>query len=182
MGSGCLWDPPDFPDIGEVPVVANGQCAQSREAKVACVLDGDTLDLETCGLGERVRFLGIDAPAISHEGDPADCWGDESHQAVEHLLDGKDIILSFDADCEDIYGRTLAYIWLPQDDGESDVGSQEILDAMLVNEWILEQGLATIYDGDWTTKIRLEALLLEAESAARARCVGLWSACESCSQ
>ena len=57
--SGCWRDQvPLFDDTG-----TSSPCSPTRIAELGCVVDGDTLDLATCG-GERVRLLGVDTPEV----------------------------------------------------------------------------------------------------------------------
>jgi endonuclease YncB( thermonuclease family) len=146
-------------DIQDVPPPGPVACAPEREALVACTLDGDTLDLLSCGGdAERVRLLGIDAPEIAHGSDPADCYGPEA------------------AD-----GRTLAYLWIEPVPGMQGyermgawVGSNNLL---LVNEWLLAEGYARLYPVEAFGPVRLQDRLQVAEDDARALGMGLWGVC-----
>src|SRR5690606_5939938 len=81
------------------------RCGPS-EAIVKRVIDGDTVELES---GERVRYLMIDTPESTTE---QECWGPEAKQANRDLVEGKAVTLRYDAECEDRYGRLLAYVEL----------------------------------------------------------------------
>lgn len=169
LAGGCWYNPPDLPLIDDVPIVPKGSCANERTAHVACVLDGDTFDVGGCGGdNERIRMLGIDAPEIAHEDSPADCYGPEAEVELRRLLAGAEVLLSFDQECVGFYGRTLAYVWL-------DVGEEELLN---VNEYMLLEGYARVYDEDFGNPIALKDEFLVAQSVAQARGLGLWSACE----
>lgn len=177
---GC-WTPPDLPLVDEVPIVANDRCAPQREATVACVLDGDTFDIGQCGdAGERIRMLGINAPEIAHPPDPtpAECWGDNAASELRRRIEGRRVILTFDASCEDLYGRTLAYVWL-------DVGSEQIDDGAievdvtyleLINQSMVLDGHARIY-GEEFGDILYQPELEQARDLAEALGRGLWGAC-----
>jgi micrococcal nuclease len=160
---GCV-DRPVLPTLDEVPIVASDRCAEPREAVVACVIDGDTVDLDVCGQGERVRLLGIDAPEIEHPPDPAECWGDEADAALAARLTGRRVLLTFDRRCEGVFGRTLAYVW-DLDEVETPV-----------NTWLVEQGHARIYDEQFGDTI-LQPQLIQARDRARTRGLGLWGTC-----
>jgi len=71
------------------------------------VVDGDTLDVVLEGGDRRVRLIGIDAP----ESDEGEC----GQLAEEHLVSlapaGAGVRLAFDAECQDAYGRDLAYLF-----------------------------------------------------------------------
>jgi micrococcal nuclease len=91
-------------DGGETDDGAVSECGPT-EATVARVIDGDTVELDS---GERVRYLMIDTPEIS--GSTPDCWGPEAAEFNTQLVEGKSIELSYDVQCQDTYGRTLAYV------------------------------------------------------------------------
>lgn len=169
---GCYQRPDVLPDVPDrIPFVETG-CAPSREAMVACTLDGDTFDVGRCGQdqGERIRMLGIDAPEIAHE-EPAQCWGNFAADQLRAELSGQRVTLSFDVECLDPFGRTLAYVWL---DDPSDTAEEPVL----VNEWMLSHGYARLFDEDWVAPLRIQALLDDAERDARARGLGLWGVCD----
>jgi len=199
--AGC-YTPPNFPLIDEIPIEGPAEsCAPPRQDTVACVLDGDTFDVGACGetLGERIRMLGVDAPEIAHDPEPADCHGDAAHTALAELLGTRQVTLTFDNECEGIYGRTLAYVWLEGDElddvrdepgvedlidrsgGESsDTGitTEDVEERLLVNEWIISEGHATRFEEDFGAgPLRYEGTLKSAEGAAEANGRGLWSEC-----
>ncbi|TNE90253.1 MAG: nuclease [Deltaproteobacteria bacterium] len=170
--AGC-YDPPDFPPIEDLPIEPTNRCAPAREDElVACVLDGDTLDIGACGeeLGERVRLLGINAPEIAHDPDPAECFGPEAEVALRAELAGERVRLTFDVDaCEDTYGRALAWVWL-EDPTQPDA------EPVLINEWLVREGYARVYE-DFIDGILYEQDLRDAEARAIAEGRGLWGAC-----
>lgn len=79
------------------------RCGPS-EATVMRVIDGDTIEIDT---GERVRYLMIDTPESTTE---QECWGPEATQANRDLVEGRVVRLHYDVECEDDYGRLLAYV------------------------------------------------------------------------
>lgn len=176
---GCVQRPdilPPRPDA--IPIVPEGTCAADRGASVACTLDGDTFDISACGegLGERIRMLGINAPEIAHE-DPAQCFGEAAEDALRDKIDGEQIWLTFDFDCADHYGRTLAYVWLLADDAPDEDPFQN---ALLVNEWMLSEGYARLAPEDWSSQpLAFQDRLSEAEADARDELRGLWDTCEA---
>ena len=97
------------------------------QVELVRVIDGDTIVVDDGGEEQRVRFLGIDTPEISHggHGDDEPC-GQEARMMTEDLIAGGPVELrSDDAQPEqDRYGRTLAYVEV---DGK-DL-SAELLDA-----------------------------------------------------
>ena len=74
------------------------------------VIDGDTAVLEG---GAHVRFLGIDAPEMERDGQPAQFMAHKSKAYVAGLIQGKLVRLEYDRERYDRYGRLLAYLFLP---------------------------------------------------------------------
>lgn len=81
---------------------------------LARIVDGDTLVVES-NIGPRtVRLIGIDAPEVG-SGEPG---GREAHAHLARLLgSGLLIWLELDLGLEDIYGRLLAYVYVPDANG-----------------------------------------------------------------
>jgi micrococcal nuclease len=134
-----------------------GAACGPREAIVERVIDGDTIIVS----GDvRVRYLLADAPEST--GDRDDCYGASAAQFNRDLVLGKTVRLAYDVECEDAYGRTLAYV---------TVGGQD------VNKLLVERGYACVLhippDGD-ARAAELEA----AETTARTARRGLWGACD----
>jgi micrococcal nuclease len=127
-----------------------------KQAVVANVVDGDTIDLDS---GERVRYLLVDAPESTTE---VECWGPEAKLANQMLVEGKTITLEYDVECEDDFGRLLAYVSL---------GEQEI------NQRLVEQGHACVLQIPPNGEARVddyESLEYAAQMLGR----GLWAACD----
>ena len=113
----------------------------------------------------------IDAPEIAHEPEPADCWGDAAHDALRIELEGERVRITFDRDdCEDTYGRALAWFWV-------DDPSQPDAEPVLINEWLVREGHARVFD-DFIDGILYEDELRAAEARASAEGRGLWGECE----
>jgi len=96
--SGCpdLRAPPDHP------------CRPDAFATVRRVVDGDTLDVSLDGAGlSRVRLIGFDAP----EHDEGACGAGAQEHLDSLAPAGTRLVLVFDAECQDAYGRDLAYAW-----------------------------------------------------------------------
>lgn len=173
---GC-FNPPDLPLVDEVPIVPNDRCSASREAFVACVLDGDTFDVGQCGDdGERIRMLGIDAPEVARSPEPAECFADAAHEELQRLIEGRTVLLTFDQNCTGVFGRTLAYVWL-------EVGSEEFdnIDVDFftsVNEGLIQDGYVRIF-GEQFGEILYQQRYEEAAARAEALGRGLWGTCSS---
>ncbi|MFO0683422.1 MAG: thermonuclease family protein [Sandaracinus sp.] len=88
-------------------------CRAPLLARVTFITDGDTIHVEgvTEATGDlTIRMIGINAPEIAHgAGTTAECYGDEA-TTFTRQLDGHLLWLTFDGECFDVYGRTLAYL------------------------------------------------------------------------
>ena len=88
-----------------------------REAAVVRVVDGDTVDVQfgDDASTERIRLIGIDTPEVVDPRKPVQCFGREASAHAHALLDGQALSVETDATQgdRDIYGRLLAYLWLP---------------------------------------------------------------------
>lgn len=123
---------------------------------VVKVIDGDTLDIES---GERIRLSGIDAP------ERGECYYKESKSVLANLTLNKTISIQQDITDIDKYGRLLRYIYLEE---------------FLVNEYMVREGYAVVYDKykDDTSKY---ILLKEIEKEAVLENKGMWK-CQNISK
>jgi micrococcal nuclease len=129
-------------------------CGES-EGHVTRVLDGDTIELAD---GRKIRYLLVDTPEVSGG---AECYGTNATTFNTDLVLDKDIELSYDVDCEDQFGRTLAYV---------RVGGQE------VNTLIIQRGYGCVLHIPPNGEARVEefrALQTQAKNSN----AGLWGAC-----
>jgi micrococcal nuclease len=108
--------------MGIDPSALRGGSAPCREpilGRVYRVVDGDTIHVE--GMSEvvdlDVRMIGVDTPEVAHDGMPGECYGEEA-SAFTGQLQGHLVWLTFDADCTDRFGRTLAYVHVGAGDGD----------------------------------------------------------------
>jgi micrococcal nuclease len=126
---------------------------------VVDVVDGDTLEVET---PERItiRVIGIDTPETVDPRRPVECFGREASARAHELLDRVRVSLEYDLTQGrlDRFGRTLAYVWLP--DGRS------------FGEAMIAEGYAHEYTYDTPYKYRES--YRRAEAAARDADRGLW--------
>jgi micrococcal nuclease len=129
-----------------------------NSGEVAFVSDGDTIILES---GERVRYLGIDAPEVAHKGVEADCFGEEAKKVNSDLVLHKRVSLQYDWEEIDPHGRLLAYVILP--------------DGRCVNGELLRAGYACVYRPSKGFRRLEEFLLLQREAIHQRR--GMWGAC-----
>lgn len=167
--------PDAIPDwIDEIPIEGDAPpCAPPRDEQVACVVDGDTFDVGACGEeeGERVRMLGIDAPEVAHDEEPAECYAEIASAELARLIDGQQVTLTFDVECIGVYDRTLAYVWMPDEEAEDEEG-------ILLNELLLLEGYVRLYEEDWVDDLRMQQRLEDAQAEAQSKGVGLWGACD----
>lgn len=128
----------------------------SRWVQVAYIYDGDTIKTAK---GEKIRLLGINTPEITHTSSPGQVMGKEATQALTRILMGKTVRLTFDRERRDIYGRTLAHIWLR--------------DGTWVNGEMVRLGFAHVYT--FTPNIRWAKKLIALERPARKQRLGIWN-------
>lgn len=164
----------------------DGGCRDPELGTVVEVVDGDTVDVALAGGVERLRLLGIDTPETFHgdtavcpgPGEGACCYGDEAAAWLrEQLPEGWEVAASFDIDCTDQYGRSLAYLHVVDDRAASrrvDGHPQHVnLDA-------LRTGNARVYTADIANALSIRYYntfrLAEADAAEAGE--GLWSVCE----
>lgn len=114
------------------------------------VVDGDTLDIEE----ERVRLSGINTP------ETGECFYQEAKDKLIELTLNQTIYLEKDLSDKGKYGRLLRYVYTEQE--------------VLINELLVEQGFAKVYDKySYDTK-RYEQLK-QAEQIAKNQNLGVWS-------
>ena len=124
------------------------------------VVDGDTIVVDG---GERVRLTGIDTPETVDPRKPVQCFGERASAETERLLpSGTEVVLVYDVDRTDRYGRTLAYVYRERD-------------GLFVNASLVRDGYALAYTvpPNVAHADEFARLAREARDANR----GLWSAC-----
>jgi len=123
-------------------------------ATVRRVVDGDTLVLVS---GEKVRLIGVDTPETKHPKKPVQYFGREACQFTSRMLQGKKVVLEYDWQRRDRYGRLLAYVYLS--------------DGTFLNAKIIKEGY-----GFANTRYRFKYLdqFKSYEKEAREKGNGLW--------
>lgn len=153
-------------DPGALPVGAT-ECRAPLLARVTRDVDGDTIHVD--GISEAtgdltIRFIGVDAPEIAHgAGTVADCYGDEATVFTSQLV-GHLVWLTFDGDCLDAYGRTLAYVTYgagPEQSWERQMLRRGFARTLSISP---NTTYRTLFEGD--------------ELYAQAEGTGLWTACQ----
>ena len=118
---------------------------------VTKVIDGDTIVLED---GEKVRYIGIDAP------EKDECYGKKATVRNESLVLGREVQLYKDVSGRDRFGRLLRYVWVEE---------------TFINDLLVREGYATA--SPQSPDIRYEDQLQEAQEEAKENYRGLWDTC-----
>jgi len=121
----------------------------SNKAHIVDVIDGDTVEILS---GKKVRLLSINAP---ESGNP---YSVEAREKLESLIKGKDVLLKFDQEKQDYYGRLLAYIYYNN---------------QFINQIMVKEGLAYSYIVPPNDSFEYEIELSELE--AKQSRIGIWS-------
>lgn len=141
-------------------------CAEPELIRVEYTVDGDTFYGTVEGSGEflNVRMIGVDTPEVAHEsGEVADCYANEAWTFSATQLDGRLAWLTYDADCEDDFGRRLAYV--VRDEGETG----------FFNRRLAREGWARALEIAPNDSYADE--IADDEAAARQEERGLWGEC-----
>jgi micrococcal nuclease len=159
--------PTPVPTFSPLPTATPTSSPVSEIFKVTRVIDGDTIEIET---GERVRYLGIDAPETVDPRKPVQCFGIEASKKNKELVEGKTVRLEKDITDKDKYDRLLRYVYL--DPSPPGGGSGQVL---FVNLELVKQGFAFSYT--YPPDVKYQKEILAAEQEAREQKRGLWAAC-----
>jgi len=119
------------------------------------VYDGDTILLQN---GQKVRYLGIDAPEVGRWGRKSEFMALSSKNGNSQLVGRSRVELEFDMEKKDRYGRLLAYVTLQS--GE------------MVNAILLRRGLAHVLAK--RPNLKYFSLLLDAQRRAIEENLGIW--------
>jgi len=160
--TGDASSPVDGIDASTLPQ-GDAPCRNPVLGTVAHVTDGDTIKVETGRGVERVRLIGIDTPEVDRTGPDDECFGEESKAYLTAMLDGKRIWLTFDAECEDRFGRTLAYVHR---------GTEE---NSFIQRLMLQGGWAEAYAVQ--PNVTFQETFDSDQSQARSRGDGIWGSC-----
>ena len=123
--------------------------------KAIKVIDGDTIVIEG---GQHVRYIGIDAPEIRRDKQPAECFGPEAAAKNRELVENKVVVLEKDVSDKDKYGRLLRYVWL---------------DDFFVNEQLVKEGFAKILT--IPPDLKYKSLFNTAQTFAAQNKYGVWN-------
>ncbi|WP_168121966.1 thermonuclease family protein [Paenibacillus sp. HB172176] len=124
---------------------------------VSGYIDGDTFNIKVNKEYVTVRMLYIDAPEIKAYTEP---FGAEAAERTKLLLaDSKEVRLSFDESKKDSYDRVLAMV--------------ELKDGTILNEQLLEEGLAKVLIIE--PNVKMENLYKKLEQQAKQDKLAIWS-------
>lgn len=140
---------------------SSSSTASVQRSKVIHVVDGDTVDVLFHGERTRLRLIGLDTPETVDPYKPVQCFGIEASNEAKQLLDGQSVRVELDPSqgTLDKYGRTLAYIYLP--------------DGTLFNELMIAEGYGREYT--YRTPYKYQAAFRAAQAEARSTQRGLWA-------
>jgi micrococcal nuclease len=133
------------------------------QAEVTRAVDGDTVEALVEGREQDVRYIGVDTPESVQPDAPIECFGPEAANFNRRLVEGERVMLTFDAERRDDYGRLLAYVRL--------MGGDEAF----VNAELVRRGYATTLEIEPNTRYAERFAELEREAARAGR--GLWEEC-----
>jgi micrococcal nuclease len=151
--------------LAGVELPAGGGVPSRTRARVDYAVDGDTLRIEEPdGELAYVRLVGIDTPEDVKPGYPSECGSKAAARSIEALApEGAEVTLRYDsvADHEDVYGRTLAHVF---------IGARQLELAQLRRGW----AYVYRYDGQ-----RFDGLprFYAAQERARSAGRGVWGSC-----
>lgn len=125
------------------------------------VVDGDTIIVDSDGKPETIRLIGINTPESVDPRRPVQCFGKEASMRAKELLGQSYVTVTPDPtqDTHDKYGRTLAYIFMP--------------DGTNFNLKMISDGYA--YEYTYHSAYQYQKEFKAAEADAKANNRGLWS-------
>jgi len=127
-------------------------------AKVVRVVDGDTIIVNFNGKDERVRLIGIDTPESVHPDVSRNLpEGKTAYEFTKSRLEGKEVVLEFDVQERDQYGRLLAYVYL---------------NGVMFNKTLLEEGYARV--ATYPPNVKYVEEFTEIQKTAREKNKGFW--------
>jgi micrococcal nuclease len=128
---------------------------QAAEVYIERVIDGDTV---RTAAGDSIRLLGVDTPELERDNMGPEFYAEEAREFTIRNLAEQKVVLEYDQEREDNYGRTLAYIY---HDGEN------------FNQKLLTEGYATIMIVGPNDKYETE--FKKAVAEARESRKGIWN-------
>jgi micrococcal nuclease len=130
----------------------------SQSYVVDRVVDGDTFEIMYEGVKTKVRLIGVDTPETVKAGTPVQWYGNDASNFTKKTLENQKVRLEFDKNPRDIYGRLLAYVYLPNGD--------------MLNVVLLHRGYAKT--SFYYPNTRHKKMFLDIEQQAQKDMVGMW--------
>lgn len=131
--------------------------------QVEHVVDGDTLWVQVIEKGvevtHKVRMLLVDTPETVHPDRGVEPGGEAASDYCKEQLDGQEILLEYDVQRLDKYGRQLCHIWLP--------------DGTLFNLRLVELGYGNVRV--YQPNIKYMRFFLAAREYAQQNGLGIWA-------
>lgn len=95
--------------FGLILSACNLNIDQNKESVyIERVIDGDTVKIAS---GESIRLIGIDTPELDWENNNSEFYAEAARDYSQKQLLNQKVILEYDQQLEDNYGRKLAYIY-----------------------------------------------------------------------
>ncbi|MBH5316780.1 thermonuclease family protein [Paenibacillus sp. GSMTC-2017] len=134
---------------------------------VSSYVDGDTFKIKVGKNETTIRLLYIDTPETVKPDAPIEAYGPEASALTKQLLEesGK-VRLTFDKETQDRFDRTLAVV--------------ELKDGRILNEVLLEEGLAKVMI--YEPNVKMENVYKQLEQKAKEKKVALWNSGKETSQ
>jgi micrococcal nuclease len=142
----------------------DAHCNQvSNQVYADYIIDGDTVVLAN---GDRVRYIGVDAPELKHK----DCWANESKDALMELTPvTQPICLLKDNKTKDkdSWGRLLRYVFVRHND-----------QWVMQNARLVRVGAAKAFH-KYLKGTDYQSEFIQSEDNAHTETLGGWNACSS---
>jgi micrococcal nuclease len=133
---------------------------EQEETKVLRIIDGDTI---VVGNNTHIRMLGINTP------EKGEFYHDEAMNFLSSLISNKTIKLEYGSDKIDMYGRTLAYIFLD----DKNINLEQVRNGF-ANVYILgDTKYENILRNAWNECLENNKNLCEKSSEKCASCIEL---------
>jgi micrococcal nuclease len=151
--------------------------ADAEPATLRRVIDGDTIEVELDGQVETVRMILMDTPETKKPNSPVECFGAEATAFTTNVLTGYggQLYLEKDVSERDRYGRLLRYVWLDLGDRWRVEGRDAAPAVYQVDEAIVRAGFGAL--ATFPPDVKYVDQIRAAQTFARDRQFGLWSAC-----
>jgi micrococcal nuclease len=151
---------PDAPIVTSTGATSTSRGSPRSNALVTRVVDGDTVEADFRSRTLTVRLIGIDTPESVAPGEPVQCLAIKASSYATERLEGEPVLLQFDVERIDPYGRTLAYVWLGDE---------------LFNETLVRKGYAFVTT--YPPNVRYVDRFRAAQRGARSSGRGVWGRC-----